>query len=242
MKDARSGKGLMQYLSAAFSYACADLSLFSAFLDNLELHHAASGKKLSESQVSCVIPERLSLALSSWSDVFSTWDRSCPIVGQFSPVARAQTIGLYDASTSWGAGGVFWSEAEPGVVRVFAHRWSSTELQQSMRASSKSTGLLESIAGLMWLQRFIERCSGTRLCLLGDNSSVVLGYHRSYSKLPDLSRSFREGRRLVSKFGVRVRSRYIHTSLNVIADLLSRGCFVQAKCISDRLGLRLLWD
>ena len=238
LQDAESGKGLMQYLSSAFTYAAADLSLFSAFIASMKRHHSVKGK-----HPSCVIPEPLAQALAGWCEAFESWDRSCPIVGRFSPVAAAQTVGTYDASTSWGAGGAFWSEKEPGVCKVFARPWTEHERGLAKRELSASTGLLEAMAGVMWLERFVRECTGTRLCFLGDNASAVLGFHKSFSPRPDMAAQFREGRRLVSKWGVCFRARYVHTSLNCIADLLSHGLFVQATCtcVSRQAGLRLIW-
>ena len=73
------------------------------------------------------------MAMNFWERVFSTWDRTCPIVAEFTPQSGCQVLLRSDASTDWGWGGLVWcspyepSTAEARIVHGIKGQWTDAD-------------------------------------------------------------------------------------------------------------------
>jgi hypothetical protein len=160
------------------------------------------------------------------------------VVGQFSPVASADVIGFVDASTKDGFGGVFLDRSS-GAFLGFSRQMSEEERALSFRDSRESTAYLELLGILEWLMFFAPRCEGRRVLLMVDNSTALRAVNQSYSKTESLAPLILTARRAISDHFISLRTRYIHTSLNAIADALSHLQVEVALCHALRLFGRL---
>jgi hypothetical protein len=77
------------------------------------------------------------MAMRFWERVFRTWDRTCPIVADFTPQSVCQVLLRSDASTDWGWGGMVWSSPlkpntkEAKVVYGAKGAWSVEDREQA---------------------------------------------------------------------------------------------------------------
>ena len=227
LKDLQTMVGLMIFLSAAFVEGIADVQALSA-LRNGALLASKKGsytRKVKANQ--CVLD-----AIKFWAEFFPAWNRWAPIIAGFSPMASFELFGAVDASTDWGWGGILYSPLMSTLHGSVSPKWSGMELKVTSLAceTRESTGGLECLAILRWLQKFGPQCVGRRVLLSCDNTSAVLGVGKSFSGTPSLSAILFDIRRVVASFHIHLRVRFVLGVRNTVADPLSHNRIAQASC------------
>ena len=156
------------------------------------------------------------------------WNRLCPIVEGFTPTASWQYLGRVDASTEWGCGGVL-LDAKMSSLLGGNHAWSSAERAASFVVSRESTGVLEAMGALWWLEHFSSNCRGCRVLLELDNSATVLGLQGLYSATPSLMEVIEKIAMLCCRLHIELRVRHVHGEVfNRVADALSHDLIDRA--------------
>jgi hypothetical protein len=220
--------GVLNFVSAGFPIGHADVGAMVTFRTMLQAKAKRSGK--SPEEVFMRSTDDVRKAVEFWWTLWPSWDRTCPIVGGFSPVRSWQALGFVDASTSWGCGGVL---VIGSAAYAFMHEWSEKERADAFVHDRESTGRLEMYGVARWLNVFSAKCTAKRVLLCGDNSAAVRGLDRCYSSNTALYAPLLEARRLCADMHITLRSRYIPTALNTIADALSKGDYDQARCLAQ---------
>jgi hypothetical protein len=176
-----------------------------------------------------------------WLVHFSAWDGRCPIVQGFGPTAAEEVMGFVDASTRWGCGGTFWSKEDPDTLFAFRHEWTQAERERSIAKVREATGVLEMAAILIWLERFVSRCSAKRTCLATDSDTATAALERAFSPVVAMRTDIRAIRVLTASFHVDLRVRFVVGDRhNAIADALSKDDLELAGCLAAQRGLRLV--
>lgn len=227
LKAIRSAVGLLYFISAGFTIGRADVAALIMMRTQGETLQARSRQRAEATLIKVSAAARASLQF--WYDFFPSWGRTCPVVGQFSPVASAETIGFVDASTTDGFGGTFLDETS-GTFLAFSRPMTEGERSSSLRATRESTAFLELIAIYEWLQHFAPLCAAKRTLLLTDNATALNAVDHSYSQDDRLAPLVLHIRRLLSTHHILLRTRYILTDLNVVADALSHLQVNKAQC------------
>jgi hypothetical protein len=236
LHEAEKAAGVMNFVAAGFEIGRPDVGAIMSLRTQLQ----AKAKRECKAPEDVFLPimDEVRKAIDFWCEFWPRWNKQYPIVGGFSPLRSWQALGFVDASTCWGCGGVLVMD---GVAVAFMHEWSAEERASAFVKDRESTGRLELYGVAHWLERFGTRCANKRLLLCGDNSAAVRGLDRCYSSNPALYPPLLEARRTCANNHITLRSRYIPTTLNVIADALSKGDFAQALCHARNvLGLELL--
>ena len=198
------------------------------------------------------------MAMQFWDQVFSSWDRTCPIVAEFTPQSGCQVLLRSDASTDWGWGGMVWLSPfqplanEAQVIHGAKGQWSDVERAQAIalipalggaiEATNaavsgatklllrESTAVFEAKAVLKMLQKFVHVCAGKRVQIEIDNATVVRALEAMYSPTPSVMAAVLEIGVFCCKNNMTVRTRWIMGKLfNQVADRLSHDCVSQAE-------------
>ena len=235
--EVRTGAGFMQWLSEGFCIGKGDVASFICFRTKLDAVQRRSGGPAKGIRMAAPCAVRASVAF--WHDMFRNWDGRCPIVASFGPCASWQVLGLQDASTDDGAGGVFFKP--PATLLAYSHMWDGDEREDAFVKTRESTGAFELMGAVHWMRRFGELASGLRLLLLLDSASSVQGLASAYSDKPVLLSCIQAFRRICATNHVVARVCHILERFNTIADLLSHGDVEGAQCVALReFGIRMV--
>jgi hypothetical protein len=232
LSEVRTMVGIMYFLSSGFTVGSPHVAAFIGL--RTEGDSRAARLNLRPSQVAITVKDAALEALVFWSEFFPSWNRICPIVAGFSPVASYDYVGMVDASTDFGCGGVVFNVAT-GALHGFVHKWTEVERAAALVIEKESTGVYEAKGAAEWFRLFGHMCSKSRLLLLMDNASAVIGVDRAYSKKEGLLVPIREARGVCAEFYITLRVRHVLTSLNPVADALSHDDVPQAQCEARRI-------
>ena len=228
--------GLMNWVVAGFPQGKASLSHFIHLRTKAKSIQKRTGA--SPAAVVVTVSDEAKRAVAFWFDVFSSWDRQCPIVISFGPTASFQILGRVDASTAWGCGG-FCFDGE--VLRGFTHAWTPDERALAFVTERESTGVFELLGVLWWFRSFADLCGGLRVQLELDSSPAVLGLQAGYSARPDAVEQIELIMSICVQHHILLRVRHIVGSIfNIIADRLSHNDVDTAQCQAlTEFGMRL---
>ena len=226
-QDWHKAAGILYWLTegfrvcrAAVGYIIHDRTRAQALCDRL---------KLSRRKAMMAKSKQSSSALKVMAALLPRWDRRCPIVEGFTPTATWQFLGRVDASTDWGCGGMIVDASLAQLVGA-NHEWSAEERAVAFVSSRESTGVLEAMGALWWLQTFSTRCRGSRVLLELDNSAAVLGLQGVYSPTLALLSVIESIAILCCELHVELRVRHVHGDVfNRVADALSHNHVEQAR-------------
>jgi hypothetical protein len=158
------------------------------------------------------------------------WDRSCPIVADFSPQSGAEVYGASDAATDADDGGGGWLRAaDTDCAFGYFHRWSTEERQTALVDERESTTVLEGEALFILLHKGRDLVSGCRVEICVDNGSLVLALQALYSPRPAVQTVVIKIATLCCRWHIVLRVRFVvGTLFNQVADCLSHRDFRQA--------------
>ena len=243
--------GMLNWLSAGFTLGKAGL----AHLIHDRTVATARLKRAGASPQTFLHPKskESTVTFSLWNMILPEWDRTCPIVGGFSPTASWEIVGKVDACTGKageddaGAGG--WmvdgsSAHEQSTMNGWSHRFSADEIATSFVAERESTGVLEAMGARLWLTRYAKACAGRRVLLCIDNSATVFALERVYSKNKRMMVEVEQIAKVLCTHHIVLRVRHVHGDrCNVVADHLSHLRHRQACLAARRIyGLDLAID
>ena len=232
LRTVRSAVGLMCFLSAAFAVGTADIAPLIALRTQGDVLAKRNNSDPDATLIRCS-PDA-EAALIFWDTFFPLWNGTCPVVGEFSPVAGPHVIGWVDASTTDGFGGLFF-DCSSGELIGFSRAMTDAERSKSLRTVRESTAYLEMAGVAMWFDTFAHLCRSRRLLLLSDNGTTVQALTKSFSATPSLSSFIKHVRQCVSKHHILLRTRYILSAEYSIADCLSHLQIETAQWHASRL-------
>lgn len=118
------GLSLMLFLAAGFSIGRAQVACLRGPLTA----HATAAAAVGKHRFACQLTPQAQTAIAWWHIFFETWDRRCPCVLSFGPVASFEVLIRVDASTEWGCGGWAWVRGSDKAF-FFAHEllWSTED-------------------------------------------------------------------------------------------------------------------
>ena len=227
--------GVMQWLSAAFTVARADIGWF--------VHMRTEGEAVCARRNTA--PDRYMMtpapevdALNMWYALFRAWDRQAPICMGFGPCAKEEVLARMDASVDperSQCGGFMYDQNTREMVGFF-QKWTSEEVKEAggLGPKQESTGVLECMAVERWFRLFIHQAKGRRVLLETDNEAAAMALGRAYSKTKGMQRCVREVHALAAKCQIHLRVRWIARELNQIADSLSKGDLTGARCQAEK--------
>jgi hypothetical protein len=137
----------------------------------------------SRSLLPVVLSERAREALSFWLQFFPKWDKRCPVFLGFGPMAGAEVLWRFDASTDWGMGAIMW-EIGSDTAHYIMHEWTVEEREHAFVIERVSTGVMEGMAAVRCATAFSEPSHGKRVLMEGDNEALARGLRKCYSKTP----------------------------------------------------------
>jgi hypothetical protein len=241
--EIRKAVGYMHNLSAGFIIG----KPLVAFMRHMQTQgdRRVQTERKPPTDVRIPLDTRAAMALQIWAQVFTWWDRTCPIVAGFTPQTTYQVLIRPDASTRWGCGAMLWESRATSVAGMM-HEWSSAEREQAQskgprrhttvqaqeadRLQRESTSVFEALGVLRALQHFASRCAGKRVQIELDNSPVVLALESMYTERPVLMDVIRSIADLCCKHHITIRTRFILGSIfNLVADALSHNDIPQAE-------------
>jgi hypothetical protein len=228
LTDVRKAVGFMLWLSAGFEVGRGEIGHLVHMRTAGEAVLRRTGRRPQDIRVAMSEPARASLQF--WNEVFPRWSRKSPIRLQFGPVASWEVLARIDASTDWGGGGIMVSRGAQSIP-WFSCVWSPDVIAKAKRSRQReSTGFLEFRALTRWMEIFGEACSGKRVLIESDNSSVVYGIERAYSDKPDSMQEIVVFRKLCLRYRLVVRVRHIvGVVYNSVADALSHNRIDDAR-------------
>ena len=147
--------------------------------------------KLNPSEIYISVSPRSREGLLFLAEWFPSWNRRCPIVGNFGPKCSWQAVGHCDASTDWGWGGwVMERGSSPPTATL--DEWSDVDREKAFVVSRPSTGVLKCWGAARWCSAFGPSLAGKRVELRMDNSAAVQAIASRYSRLPAMMEPIRE--------------------------------------------------
>jgi len=238
--ELQSCVGLLQWLSAGFPSGKADV----AFLIHLRTRGERQQKNQGRSpqHIDVKVSKEAGESLRFWAAFLRTWDKRCPIFEGFSPRATWQVLGRADACTDWGCGGVLLCPGAGGkwAMHAFMHKWTAADRKRAFVAERESTGVLEMEGAHRWLTFFAHMLEGLRVQLELDNASAVLAISSCYSPSSAMMEVVRTFRTTMCSRRICLRTRFILSEINAVADALSHGREFEARCFARRdFGLEL---
>ena len=159
-------------------------------------------------------------AIFFWHRFIPKWDRSCPVFLDFGPVASAQIIWQFDASTDWGMGTFMWDTTSAEGYYIL-HEWDGAERDDAMAVERLSTTILEGMAAVRCACAFARRSRGKRVLLQGDNEALARGLRRCYSKHPKIMGFIHSVWAKASAHNICLRSTHI---MGVCTDIYTCVC------------------
>jgi hypothetical protein len=244
LSELRQAAGLMLCLSAGFPIGRASVAYVVHCRTRGDALCAARG--LSPKTFIVQLSEEAKAAFRFWDHGMQGWDRTCPIVAEFSPQEEAEVLGASDAATAVGAGGGGWILPAGARVAVgYMHAWSQAERDRSVVDLRESTTVLEAEAlyGLLYRgKRFVQ---GKRVQIHLDNAGVVWAVQGLYSSRPAVMQVIEKIAKLCCRWHIVLRVCFIvGTLFNRVADCLSHMDFPQARtACQEEMGvdLQLPW-
>lgn len=238
--ELQSCVGLLQWLSAGFPSGKADVAFLIHLRTRGERQQRNQGR--SPQHIEVKVSKQAGESLRFWAAFLKSWDRRCPIFEGFSPHATWQALGRADACTDWGCGGVLLCPDGRGglMMRAFLHKWTAAERERAFVTERESTGILEMEGALRWLSLFASELTGLRVQLELDNASAVLALDSCYSQNSKMMGIVRKFRETMCSHHICLRTRFILSEINAIADALSHGRLEEARWFARRdFGLEL---
>ena len=105
----------------------------------------------------------------------------------------------------------------------------------------ESTAYLEVLGAVYWFRQFGAFCEKRRLLLFMDNGTAVQGIQAAYSKIAAINPLIAEARKLSAQHHITLRTRFVRTELNEIADHLFYLRIEEARClVRSVFGLELV--
>jgi hypothetical protein len=170
------------------------------------------------------------------------WDRTCPILADFSPHTAPEICGGSDAATTEGDGCGGWLLVKgEQKARGFMRAWRAEDRARAFIADRESTTVLEADALFELLTHFQALVAGRRVQIQVDNSSLVWALQGLYSDKTAVMAAIERIALLCSKLHILLRVRWVNGTLfNRIADALSHLDATQAEeaCLAS-LGVPL---
>ena len=110
-------------------------------------HSLAATKRKVDGSAIVILDARSREALAFWARFFRTWDGRCPVFLDFGPMATAEVLWRYDASTEWGMGAFSWHVGSD-VAYYILHEWTTDERRLAFVDTRESTTILEAMASI----------------------------------------------------------------------------------------------
>jgi hypothetical protein len=211
-KEVKKINGISQFLSTGFPAAMEYLPAIQDLCDTAERNILAVGKRQGRhaAQDPCMVKCTLHAreALNFFTSVLAGWDGVAPIMAGFGPQTPSEIDGWVDAATNEndGCGGVFWNPQTRELLGFF-HAWNEEEreLAKAEGAKRESTGVLEALGALRWMERFGMRCRQRRTLLRVDNQALMKAYRITFSKVVGMQIPIRAMRRITAKMFMTLR-------------------------------------
>jgi hypothetical protein len=223
LRDIASAAGIAQYLAGGFpagaAYVAPLLALNRYAGVSTEKRRTLNKPPLRTIKVWPAAHE----AFAFYHSMLEAWDGTCPITSGFSPAAPAERHGWVDAATTkgHGVGGVYWNAATR-TLYGFMRPWSDDERERAMCIQRESTGVLEALAILAWIEVFGHLCELRRTLLRTDNEAAMLAYWKAFSTSAPMMNALRAARLAVGHLHMRLRVVQVTgKAFNLISDLLS---------------------
>ena len=227
--ELESAVGLMLFLAAGFSLGRAQVACLRGPLTA----HATAAAAVGKHRFACPLTHQAQTAIAWWHTFFGTWDRRCPCVLSFGPVASFEVLIRVDASTEWGCGGWAWVRGSDKAF-FFTHEWSAEDRLLSFVRSRESTGCLETYGVALAAERFAHLCEGRRVLVESDGQCAIQALQKAYSdKANMMVFIMRAWEALTRVFATARFSHVVGVRFNRVADLLSHGRVEEAvECMA----------